>query len=294
VVEQFFLSLEEKESDQGIPQEFHLVDIHDTANLEVYGPHIDPIDFADVVNDANCPLDQNCTICAESYRIQDGQGTCVRLRNCGHHAHYHCIDEWLNGVAKNSNLCPECRNEICVNRRPVRVITSDQTVRIEGSDATSVDGSDLSTVDGSVHVSVHVSDDEEEELNSTMPASGQDDVDVYQTATAIARTQRIRAELEEARRDYAIDRFVRRRQALGNRAAMMDADDEEYESDAEGMGKKRALRMRTATTMKRKFEADTHCSTQTTRRPFSRLASHCVSRQPTTWKQTRSSGPARD
>jgi hypothetical protein len=106
-----------------IPEEF-LVDIEDEAELEAFGPLIDPAKFATVVGEASQPEGQNCTICAEPYEpyeLYKVEQRCLRLENCGHYFHEDCLADWMNGVARNSNLCPECREQICVERRKVRV-----------------------------------------------------------------------------------------------------------------------------------------------------------------------------
>lgn len=95
--------------------------IYDEADLEAYGPALEPGLFAKVVVGFHMPGDQNCTICAEAFEWWNAKDPCLKLRRCGHYFHEECLRQWLNGVAANSNLCPECRTEICPGRRPVRV-----------------------------------------------------------------------------------------------------------------------------------------------------------------------------
>jgi hypothetical protein len=110
-------------------------DIHEGAKWEAYGPPIDPIDFAELVSEANQPRKSNCSICAETFAPRTSGALCLKLESCGHHFHYRRINEWLNGVAANSNLCPECRAQICSDRRPVRVVGA--------SDAEDTDSGDV-------------------------------------------------------------------------------------------------------------------------------------------------------
>ncbi|KAH7093653.1 hypothetical protein FB567DRAFT_610209 [Paraphoma chrysanthemicola] len=102
------------ESAQEVPDE--------NVPLEVCGHHIEPMHYADLTTEESYPTDQNCTICAEDFTGPSDETTCIKLDSCGHYFHYECIDTWMNGVAVNSNRCPECRQEICEYRRPVRPI----------------------------------------------------------------------------------------------------------------------------------------------------------------------------
>jgi hypothetical protein len=178
-VDHYLAMLEEEDPDQSMPQELFFVDIYDTVILEPYGPHIDPIDYADVVDDANCPMDQNCTVCAEPYTLQDGFVLCLKLLKCGHHVHYHCIEQWMNGVAQNSNLCPECRTEISRIRRPVRVAANIQPIRIDGPDIGSRFGAR-----SPVHIPFEGSQ-QQLESDPAMSDSGDDEVNVHEEAATI-------------------------------------------------------------------------------------------------------------
>ncbi|KAF1917659.1 hypothetical protein BDU57DRAFT_172169 [Ampelomyces quisqualis] len=103
-----------------VPAEL-LRNIYDTADLETYGPVYVPRVFAKVAVGIEIPEEQNCTICAENFEWWNTRNACLKLRGCGHYFHEECLRQWINGVAANSNLCPECRAEICSDRRPVRV-----------------------------------------------------------------------------------------------------------------------------------------------------------------------------
>ena len=101
-------------------------DVNDRAALEAYGPSIEPLESAQVVSGEDRPTHRNCTICAEEYACSRDCSPCVKLSTCGHYFHYECIHSWMNGVAANRNRCPECRTQICENRRPVRAIALGQ------------------------------------------------------------------------------------------------------------------------------------------------------------------------
>jgi hypothetical protein len=125
----------EEESDEDVPEEL-LRDIYDSADLEVHGPPINPLEFAQTVGEDDRPRRQNCTICADISVSRTAKAICLKLRECGHYFHDHCLQNWMNSVAACSNLCPDCRSQICENRRPVRLVdtgppeeTSTQAVR---------------------------------------------------------------------------------------------------------------------------------------------------------------------
>ncbi|KAH3940340.1 hypothetical protein HBI81_019350 [Parastagonospora nodorum] len=111
----------EEDSDENVPEEL-LRDIYDSADLEVHGPSIDALEFAQTVGEDDRPRRQNCTICADIFVSRTAKAICLRLRECGHYFHDHCLRDWMNSVAACSNLCPECRSQICENRRPVRLV----------------------------------------------------------------------------------------------------------------------------------------------------------------------------
>jgi len=126
----------EEDSDEDVPEEL-LRDIYDSADLEAHGPPINPLEFTQTVREVDRPRRQNCTICADIFVPQTAKATCLKLRDCGHYFHDHCLRDWMNSVAACSNLCPECRSQICENRRPVRIVgtgspeeTSTQAVRL--------------------------------------------------------------------------------------------------------------------------------------------------------------------
>ncbi|OAL02177.1 hypothetical protein IQ06DRAFT_368699 [Phaeosphaeriaceae sp. SRC1lsM3a] len=120
---------EEWDSDEEEDElEEFILNTNDQSHLEACGPIIDPRAHADCVTDA--PEDQNCTICVEDFVCgAEAEGgvwqQCLRMQACGHYFHEDCIGQWMNGIAANSNLCPECRGMMFEERRAVRaVITS--------------------------------------------------------------------------------------------------------------------------------------------------------------------------
>jgi hypothetical protein len=127
-----------EEDDESVPDELQQ-DINDGAEVEAYGPPINPLDFADVVSEANKPPEQNCTICAETFQ---SEANCMKLRDCGHYFHHLCICYWLNGVTANSNLCPECRAQICSDRRPVRAVPTNDAEETGSEDEDTTENND--------------------------------------------------------------------------------------------------------------------------------------------------------
>jgi hypothetical protein len=126
-----------------IPQEL-LGDIEEEADLEAYGPWIDPKKFATIVEEEDQPREQNCTICTELYE-PNTQARCLKIQVCGHYFHESCIRDWMNGIALNSNLCPECRKQICAERRSVRV---KEPLPSDGSDSEAVSNIEWTVVVG--------------------------------------------------------------------------------------------------------------------------------------------------
>jgi hypothetical protein len=109
-----------EEDDEEVTEEL-LRDIYDSAASESYGALIDPLKFATAVNEASRPRSQNCSVCSDVFGLQTAQSPSLKLRECGHYFHDGCIRDWLKSVHPNSNLCPECRTQICEERRLVRV-----------------------------------------------------------------------------------------------------------------------------------------------------------------------------
>ncbi|KAF1917667.1 hypothetical protein BDU57DRAFT_537312 [Ampelomyces quisqualis] len=111
------------ESDEEDLPEQVMRDANDKSHLEAYGPRINAKEHARIID--HPPEDQNCTVCAEEYNQnqvenQRAEEECLKLNACGHFFHHGCIDTWINGLLPNSNLCPECRTQICGERRQVR------------------------------------------------------------------------------------------------------------------------------------------------------------------------------
>ncbi|KAL5118786.1 hypothetical protein ACEQ8H_003289 [Pleosporales sp. CAS-2024a] len=93
---------------------------------------IDPLNFSQVVQEMDRPRGQNCTICVEEYLSNDDGTRCVKLDTCGHYFHDICLGKWLNCTAAASNLCPECRSQICPKRRAARSETASPPTQSTG------------------------------------------------------------------------------------------------------------------------------------------------------------------
>jgi len=91
-----------------------LRNLYGRAYLEAYGPVMHPLDHARW--DLDIPQDQLCVVCLETHGLLG-----AKMSACGHYFHFACIKEWMNDTSPNSNLCPECRAQICNERRKVRM-----------------------------------------------------------------------------------------------------------------------------------------------------------------------------
>ncbi|KAI4919988.1 hypothetical protein J4E90_002128 [Alternaria incomplexa] len=91
-----------------------LRNLYGRAYLEAYGPVMQPLDHAKW--DLDIPQDQLCVVCLETHGLLG-----AKMSACGHYFHFACIKEWMNDTSPNSNLCPECRAQICNERRKVRM-----------------------------------------------------------------------------------------------------------------------------------------------------------------------------
>ncbi|KAI4696176.1 uncharacterized protein J4E88_000348 [Alternaria novae-zelandiae] len=91
-----------------------LRNVYGKAYLEAYGPCIQPLEYGKW--DLDIPQDQLCVVCLETHGLLG-----ARMSPCGHYFHFACIKRWMNGTSPNSNLCPECRAQICNERKKVRM-----------------------------------------------------------------------------------------------------------------------------------------------------------------------------
>ncbi|KAI4652399.1 hypothetical protein J4E93_002601 [Alternaria ventricosa] len=91
-----------------------LRNLYGKAYLEAYGAPIEPLKHG--AWDLDIPQDQLCVVCLETHGLLG-----AKMSACGHYFHFACIKEWMNGTSPNSNLCPECRAQICNERRKVRM-----------------------------------------------------------------------------------------------------------------------------------------------------------------------------
>jgi hypothetical protein len=177
-------------------------DVNDCAALEAYGPSIEPLESAQFVSEEDRPMHQSCTICAEEYACSRDSSPCMKLKTCGQYFHYECIHSWMNGVAANRNLCPECRTQICKYRRPVRVIPLGQPRRLSEAN------SDLSRDDALP--GVNSSDLEQEAAEAEHPDSRRDE-----------------DEEEESDNELDSDEAERDKDEINSGYALFDPDDSE-------------------------------------------------------------------
>ncbi|KAI4628519.1 hypothetical protein J4E83_003069 [Alternaria metachromatica] len=91
-----------------------LRNLYGKAYLEAYGPAIEPLKHGKW--DLDIPQDQLCVVCLEAHGLLG-----AKMSACGHYFHFACIKEWMNDTSPNFNLCPECRAQICNERRKVRM-----------------------------------------------------------------------------------------------------------------------------------------------------------------------------
>jgi len=88
----------------------------------------EPINVSEVTTPCEEPLPEEtvCTICqcelgaagVETEELEEGElsGTGPVKTCCEHVFHADCLDQWVNSVIGNSNLCPICRMALCVQR----------------------------------------------------------------------------------------------------------------------------------------------------------------------------------
>ena len=88
----------------------------------------EPINVSEVTTPCEAPLPEEtvCTICqcelgaagTEAEELEEGEllGTSPVKTRCEHVFHANCLDQWVNSVMGNSNLCPICRMSLCVQR----------------------------------------------------------------------------------------------------------------------------------------------------------------------------------
>ena len=107
------LESESEEEEEGV----NLDDLLDVC-FEPIGPTLKPEHHAIVVTlDAHLP-EEDCSICRDTLNVQETVRDEVPIKiECGHCFHYGCLSALINGIAKFSNLCPNCRHQICERRR---------------------------------------------------------------------------------------------------------------------------------------------------------------------------------
>lgn len=73
---------EHKDTGEDVPEELTR-NIYDSADLEAYDQPINPLDFAQTVDEAHRPRKQNCTICSDIFVPRSVKAVCLKIRGCG-------------------------------------------------------------------------------------------------------------------------------------------------------------------------------------------------------------------
>ncbi|KAI4715048.1 hypothetical protein J4E89_000734 [Alternaria sp. Ai002NY15] len=135
-----------------------LRNVYGKAYLEAYGPCIQPLEHAKW--DLDIPQDQLCVVCLEPHGLLG-----VKISACDHYLHFACIKKWMNGSSPNSNLCPECRAQICNERKKVRM-----TGWMADSEDDSEDEEDDFGDDEYEESDYYDDEDEDESMQDSQPA----------------------------------------------------------------------------------------------------------------------------
>jgi hypothetical protein len=94
-------------------------ELAEDVELVAVGP---PLNIATFTSLTFAPTSEDCTICLEPFQI-DQVDPIVQVP-CQHCFHARCLETLVNGVSRFSNLCPNCRQQIC-ERRPTRPVLPD-------------------------------------------------------------------------------------------------------------------------------------------------------------------------
>jgi hypothetical protein len=111
---------EGEEYDYEPDEEVDLDDLPDVC-FEPVGPSLKAEQHAFAVTKSFDLPEEDCSICRDMLDVHETVRDEVPVKvSCGHTFHYGCLSTLINGVSKFSNLCPNCRQEVC-HRRPRRL-----------------------------------------------------------------------------------------------------------------------------------------------------------------------------
>jgi hypothetical protein len=96
----------------------------DAVEMEAFGPCIDIGDFTST---KEADADDFYTICQEQITLSESDALrCVMPDTCSDTFHAECLEAWVNSIAYNRNICPDCQVEMTWYRRPVRAVATDE------------------------------------------------------------------------------------------------------------------------------------------------------------------------
>jgi hypothetical protein len=110
----------DSDSDSDDDSEEDLDDLPDVC-VEPVGPDFKAEHHATAVTSTSDLPEEDCSICRDTLNVHETIRDEVPVKiKCGHCFHYGCLTTLINGISKFSNLCPNCRAEVC-KRRPRRL-----------------------------------------------------------------------------------------------------------------------------------------------------------------------------
>lgn len=116
---------EERDDEHEPDGELDLDDLPEVY-FEPIGPTIKAEQYAFAVTKISDLPGEDCTICRDVLNVHETVRDEVPVKiDCGHVFHYGCLSTLINGIAKFSNLCPNCRQMVCP-RRPKRLKDDDE------------------------------------------------------------------------------------------------------------------------------------------------------------------------
>ncbi|KAJ4355056.1 hypothetical protein N0V95_003274 [Ascochyta clinopodiicola] len=108
---------DDMDSDSGMDLHYDELQLDD-VEIEAYGARLG---LADLILDKQPDADDICTICQAGFSlVGSAEQRCVGPIGCLDVFHAECLDDWVNGASKTSNLCPNCQTEITTQQRPRR------------------------------------------------------------------------------------------------------------------------------------------------------------------------------
>lgn len=116
---------EEEESDDFSDIAGLEFELPEDVEFEVYGPRINIAEFT--VSKKESDADAFCTWCQDMVSSADsGAKRCVVPMACSDTFHAECLDIWVNGASRSSNLCPNCKVRMTPMQRARRPILTGQ------------------------------------------------------------------------------------------------------------------------------------------------------------------------